>query len=86
MSFFGSVTDIEPEEYNIAIFNNILLSFLHILAFGIDSLFRPKCNKIIILHDFGTNKPFLKISMNDTSSLWCFIILSNRPTSNLILS
>jgi len=57
------------EMNNISILNNIILSFFSERLLQLFNSIRSKCFKILISHDFCTNKSFLEICVDHTCSL-----------------
>lgn len=82
----SSTSNIKFKETDISIFHYIFFPLLSVLPFCLHSYYISMMNKIFIFHYFCTNKSFLKISMNNTSSLRCLWSLFNSPTTHFILS
>lgn len=49
-------------------------------------MFITQLNQFSVFHDLRADESLLEIGMNDSSSLWCFCLFTNCPTSDLISS
>ena len=74
----------EPEFDDIPVGHDVVLAFQPDFASGAGILHRPSCDKIIERDDFGSDETFLKVAMDDTSSLGCGGTLANRPGTRLL--
>eukprot|EP00953_Heterococcus_sp_UTEX-ZZ885_P008652 5169-Heterococcus_DN1.PRE.9 len=62
---------VELEEDDVTIRHNILLALLALFACFFDALFITKFFQVFIGHDFCTDEPLLKVSVDHTCCLWC---------------
>lgn len=78
--------NIEPIEYNIPIFHNIVLALLPILALSLDRILVPQLHIVRILHDFGTDETFLEIGVDDACGLRGLCVAADCPASDFVFS
>ena len=77
-------SDIEAEMHDVAILHNIFFSLNTHLTGFFHGLFAAKTDKVIVLDDLGTDKPFFKIGVDDTGTLRCFASAEECPSPYLI--
>ena len=69
--------------HDVAILHHIILSFNIQLTSLTYSCFAAIFDIVVILDDFSTDKTFLKVSMNYTSTLWSLLTFVIGPGSLL---
>jgi len=66
----GKRLNVKPEVNNVTVFNDVVFAFQTPFSGVFCPLLAFELNKMIIVDDFGANKAFFEIGMNDTGSLW----------------
>ena len=70
--------NIKAEVHDVAVFHDIVLALNINLAGFAYCRFRTVGQIVFILDDFGTDKAFLKVCMDDAGALGCFPALTER--------
>lgn len=79
-----ALSNVEPEEDDIAVLHNILLSFLNVLSLCLHRLLVTQRHQIFVFHDLSTNEPLLEVSVDHSRSLRRLCQFSHCPASHLI--
>lgn len=74
------------DEQDIAIFDDIILSFCHDLARSLNSAFITVFLQSTVVVCDGLDESLFEVGVNNTSGSRCFNALANSPLTNLILT
>ena len=71
---------IKSKVHDVTILDNIVLAFNTKFSSFTDSCFRTIFNVIVVLNNLCTDESFLKVSVDNTGTLWGFPSLMEGPS------
>ena len=78
--------DVELKEHDVAVLDNVLLSFLSVQAGSFHFLFGPMLEQVVVRLHLSHDESVFEIGMDDTGSSWGHGSVSDSPALDLVLT
>ena len=70
--------------HDVAVLDDIFLTFGGELSGGSDGTFAAKCDEIIVLDDFRPDEALLEVRVDDSGGFRCLVTLVDCPCAALV--